>query len=156
MTTRSAGDRREEAGIALLVTVFVLLMIGAIAITAIGHSGQEATASATSRVNKRTFHGADAGVHVALRRLAEEPPNQVPFDIDLGDGRNVQSRTRAEVTPQPIPRLGVGPPPEGFSINVGSGYINEIFLTNVTASSPNATTVELEAKLGRLSANSGG
>jgi hypothetical protein len=156
MATRTAVGRREEAGIALLVTVFVLLLMGAIAITAIGHSGQEATASATGRVKKRTFHGADAGIQVALRRLAEEPPNQVPFDIDLGGGRTVQSRSRSDATPQPIPRLGVGPPPEGFSINVGSGYINEIFLTNVTASSPNATTVELEAKLGRLSANSGG
>ena len=156
MTTRTAVDRRDEAGIALLVTVFVLLLIGAVAIAAIGHSGQEATASATSRVNKRTFHGADAGIQVALRRLAAEPPDQVPFDLDLGGGRIVQSRTRTDATPQPIPRLGLGPPPEGFSINVGSGYVNEIFLTNVTATSPNATTVELEAKLGRLSANSGG
>jgi hypothetical protein len=156
MTTRSATGRREEAGIALLVTVFALLLIGAIAVTAIGHSGQEATASATSRVNKRTFHGADAGIQIALRRLADEPPNQNPFDIDLGGGRRVQSRTRADTAPQPITRLGVGPPPEGFSINVGAGYVNEIFLTNATASSPNAATVEVEAKVGRLSANSGG
>ena len=155
MTTRTAFGRREEAGIALLVTVFVLLLIGAIAIAAIGHSGQEARSSATSRANKQTLHGADTGIQVAHRHLADEPPNQAAFDLDLG-GMSVQSRTRADATPQPIARLGVGPPPDGMSINIGSGFINEIYLTNVTSSSLNSTTVEVEAKLGRLSANAGG
>ena len=156
MKTRTAIGRREEAGAALLVTMFVLLLMGGIAIAAIENSGQEARSSATSRVNKRTLHGADAGIQIAHRHLADEPPNQAAFDLDLGGGMSVQSRTRADATPQPIERLGVGPPPDGMSINIGSGFINEIYLTNVTSSSPNSTMVELEAKLGRLSANSGG
>ncbi len=55
----------------------------------------------------------------------------------------------------PIAAAGVGPPPDGYSINVGGGFLNELFLLNVTASAANNGVAELEAKLGSLQPNSG-
>ena len=60
-----------------------------------------------------------------------------------------------DAVPQPISPEGIGPPPDGYSINVGGGFVNELFLLNVTAEAANNGVAELEAKLGSLQPNSG-
>ena len=57
--------------------------------------------------------------------------------------------------PQPITAVGIGPPPDGYSINVGGGFLNELFLLNVTAAATNNGVAELETKLGSLQPNAG-
>ncbi len=44
MKERSPSDLRRSDGMALLVTVFVLLLVGAVAVAAIHHSGEESAA----------------------------------------------------------------------------------------------------------------
>jgi hypothetical protein len=163
MKTRSPSQRRRtsrirepEQGMALFITVFVLLLIGAVAVAAINHSREEATAGGRARATMRTFYSADSGIQLALMHIAQNPPNLNPFNITIDGGRTVQSRTRADATPQPLVRTGFGPPPEGYEINVGSAFFNEIFLVNVTSTAPNGASAELEARLARLQAGSGG
>ncbi len=154
MKTRST-DCIPEQGMALLVTVFVLLLVGTIAVAAIHHSGEESTAGGRARATMRNLYAADSGVQLALVRIAQNPPDTTAFSVNLDGGRNVQSRTRADATPQPLALSGIGPPPEGYAITIGAGYVNELYLVSVTSTAPNSTVSELEAKLARLSTSGG-
>jgi hypothetical protein len=73
----------------------------------------------------------------------------------MADGTLVESRRRTDPSAQDIQTLDPGPPPDGFMINTGSGYVNELFLLNVTAEARNNGVAELEAKLGSLQPNAG-
>jgi hypothetical protein len=148
---------KRQRGAALLITTLVLTLVSVIAFTAIRHAEQESTSGARSRSTTRAVHAADAGVELALVRLMESPPNLNAFDVDLSEGANLQSRTRTQGTPQDLGQVGIGEPQEGYAINVGAGvaYVNRVFQVNVTAQS-GRSTAELEAKLGRMSADSTG
>ena len=152
MKERSPSDLRRSDGMALLVTVFVLLLVGAVAVAAIHHSGEESAAGGRTRATMRNLYAADSGIEIALTRLAQNPPNLTAFSEDLQGGRTVESRTHAEVAPVPLSRTGFGPPPEGYELD---SYFNEIYRVNVTATAQNAVSAEVEAKLARLQAGSG-
>ena len=132
---------------ALLVTVFVLLLVGAVAVAAIHHSGEESAAGGRTRATMRNLYAADSGIQLALTRIAQSPPTTVPFSVNLQGGHTAQSRARTDATPQPLVQAGYGPPPDGFELGT---YFNELYLVTVTSSSPNGGTAELEAKLSRL------
>ncbi len=153
MTNRVGPRRKREQGLALIVSILVLLLVTAISIAAIERSGQESTASGRARSSTRSLYAADAGIQLALGRITRSI--LAPFQFNI-DNRTVQSRSRSDAAPQPIEHLGVGPPPEGYGLNVGSGYGSELFLANVTATFADGGTTELEAKLGRLAAGTGG
>jgi hypothetical protein len=68
----------------------------------------------------------------------------------------VQSRARDEGSPQAINSGGIGRPPSGYSINIGAGFVNEVFEVHSTASNPRVPTTELELRVGLLTPNAGG
>jgi hypothetical protein len=152
MKNRIPSDRRRSDGMALLVTVFVLLLVGAVAVAAIHHSGEEAAAGGRTRATMRNLYAADSGIQLALTRIAQNPPTTVPFSVNLQGGHNVQSRAREDATPQNLDRVGFGPPPPGYQLGA---FFNEIYLVNVTSTSPNGASAEIEAKLARLQAGTG-
>ena len=150
---KGAGrDRRRKEGIALLVATLALMLIGVIAIAAIGHSGGESASAARARNTTRSIHAADAGIQLAINRVRQNPPRMDAVDIII-DGRSVQSRRRSVSGAQPIAQVGTGAPPEGYSANVGAGYVSKLFLVPVTAASPDGGVSEIEAKMARLSAS---
>jgi type II secretory pathway pseudopilin PulG len=137
--------------------MLVTLLIGAVAVAAIERAGQESAAGGRTRATVRNLHAADSGIELARMRLSSNPPNTAAFSIVLEDGRRVESRRRTEATPQPLKRDGFGPPPEGYELNAGaSSFTNEIFLINITSTTPAGTTTEIEAKILRLQAGTGG
>ncbi len=150
---RRAG-RREE-GIALITVVLILALVSTLAVSAIEQTGQELQAGGRSRATTRTVFAADAGVQVAMDRVTA-PVDLTPISFVQADGTTVQSRAREEATPQAISQKGPGEPPEGYSINLGGGFVNEVFQVNVTAGAPGNSMVELETKLGVLTSNAGG
>jgi hypothetical protein len=153
---RASHDRyrrggREESGIALVTAVLLLLLVAATAISSIDFSGRELQAGGRARATMRTLYAADAGIQFALQQV--QPPTDLSaFDLDVG-GIEVQSRERDVVGEQDIDEAGVGEPPEGYAINIGSGFINELYDINVTAVGANGSTAELEAKVGALRPN---
>jgi len=151
---RSRRGHRED-GIALIVVALILVLAAATALAGIDFSSQEWQAGGRARATSRVLYAADAGVQLSLRRI-QPPRDLTPFDFDLPNGTNVQSRTRDDAAPQPIDEAGIGKPPDGMSINIGSGFVNEVFQVNVSATAANRSTSELEARLGALTANSGG
>ncbi len=148
------SGRKGRAGFALVTAMVVLILVSAVVMNLIDYSGEEANSSARSRATVENLYAADSGVQLSLQRL-QLPRDLTAFSYTLANGTLVESRSRSDAGPMPIADAGIGPPPDGYSINVGSGFLNELFLLNVTASAANNGVTELEAKLGSLQPNSG-
>ncbi len=148
------ADRRNESGVALLVAVFVLMLVGLAAISSIQSSEDESTAGGRSRSAVAALYQADAGIALAFNRVQQTPPNIDPIDLDLGYGRSVQSRARADTGAQPLAEAGTGLPPDGYQIADGSGdgYYSILYLVNVTALNGTQAVAEIEAMVGALAA----
>lgn len=152
---RALRDRKREQGVTLLITVILILLVGILVLTSIGHSGDESVAGARARSTSRALHAADGGMQLAFTRVTQEPPLTIPIDINIGN-MSVQSRTRADATAQNIDSLGSGPPPEGYGINTGSGFVAELFQVDMTSLGPTGSTAELQSKLYKFTAGTGG
>ena len=133
MTDQALYRRKQEQGMALLVTMLVMFLVTGISMVSIMNSGEEAAGSGRSRVAVRAFHAADAGIQFAVNRIAQNPPNLDSFSITLPGNRQVQSRARSDTAPVPITQAGIAAPPAGYSITVGSGWVYELFRVDVTA-----------------------
>jgi len=151
---RRSAARLQERGIALITAVLLLLLVSATAISSIDFSGQEFQAGGRARAAMKNLYAADSGVQLGLQRI-QPPRNLTAFSFALSNGTVVESRSRSDAAPQDIAEAGVGKPPEGYAINLGAGFVNEIFLLNVTAVAPDRGLAEIEAKLGSLQPNSG-
>ena len=154
---RPAACARYERGAALLITAVVLSLMSVLAFTAIRHAEQESTSGGRSRSATRAVHAADAGVELALIRLAETPPNLDPINENLTDGATLQSRTRTQGAAQDLDQIGMRTGAEGYSVNVSSGvaHLTRVFQIHVTADSAGAVA-EVEAKLSRSGADATG
>ena len=143
---------RRESGFALVTAMVVLLLVSAAVVNLIDYSGQEAQSSARSRAHLKNLYAADSGIQLSMQRI-QLPRDLTAFGYNLTDGTRVESRSRSDASSQPIASAGIGAPPDGYSINIGGGFVNELFLLNVTAEASNNGVVELEAKLGSLQPN---
>jgi len=150
MRTELLENVRREDGIALLIAVLLLLLVTAIGIAAIEHSGGELASGGRTRSSTVAFYGADAGLSVAINQLAQEPADLTPVNVTLVDGTTVQSGTRTDTAPQPLTKEGTGLPPEGYSLNAGSGYVSRRYRTEVTARSTGGAAAELDSRLTKL------
>jgi len=144
----------SSAGFALVTAMVVLLLVSAVVVNLVDYSGDEAQSSARSRAFHKNLYAADSGIQLSLQRI-QLPRDLAAFGYTLNDGTRVESRARNDASAQPIASAGIGAPPDGFSINVGGGYVNELFRVNVTSEAANNGVVELEAKLGSLQPNAG-
>jgi hypothetical protein len=154
-THRSDPNRnvRHESGMALITAVLLLLLISATIVSTIEFSGQEYQAGGRARATSRNLYAADSGIQFGLNRI--QPPRDLSaFSFTLTDGTVVESRARSDSSPQDIAADGIGQPPDGMQINVGSGYVNELFELTVTAEANNGATTELQTKLALLQPNS--
>lgn len=145
----------DQDGIALMVAVMMLLMISAIGVAAIDHSGSESVTSGRSRVTTESFYAADAGIQVTINRLGGGTPIEAPFDLQLTPDINVRSGPKTAGTAEPVSYMGAGEPPEGYSLEVGAGYVNRQYLATVTGTAYGDATTELEAKMLRLDSSGG-
>ena len=152
MNTRN--PRKREEGVALITAVLILIMVATVAVSALKSSEEELRAGGRSRSTMNSFYAAEAGIDYAKNRI-RAPRDLTAFNFTLSDGTTVQSRKREQGTPQDISDEGLGNPPAGYSINIGSGFQNELFSLNVTASRPNTPTSEIEVKVGLLTTNAG-
>jgi len=145
----------REAGVTLLITVVLILLVGLLVLTSLSHSGDESVAGARGRSASRALHAADGGMQMALNHITQSPPVTTPIDVAIGD-MSVQSRTRAQGAAQNLGPLGAGLPPEGYGINTGSGYVSELFLADITSLGPTGSTAEIQSKLYRFTGTTGG
>ena len=74
-TTRSTRKRQREAGIALLIAIFILLLIGVVAIALIVSSGTESALAGNYRSSTSVYYAAAAGLEEVRARLRANNPN---------------------------------------------------------------------------------
>ena len=72
---RKTRTRRNEAGIALLIAIFVLLLIGVVAIALIVSSGTESALAGNYRYSTTVYYAAVAGLEEVRARLRSNNPN---------------------------------------------------------------------------------
>jgi len=149
---RRRNDR--HSGFALVTAVVILVLVSSVVVNLIDYSSQEFQSGGRSRAAAKNLYSADSGVQLSLQRI-QLPRNLDAFTYNMSDGTLVESRKRDDAGPMPIDPVGIGAPPDGFSINVGAGFVNELFLLNVFSQGVNNGVAELEAKLGSLQPNAG-
>jgi Tfp pilus assembly protein PilX len=145
---------RAESGLALLTSIMILILVTSVAIAAIGSSEEELRAGGRSRSSANSLNAAEAGIHFARNRL-QVPSDITAFSFTLDNGTVVRTGTRTDTVAQDMIDDGLGSPPSGYSINIGQGFVNEIYKVNVTASRLGSPTTELEARMNVLTANAG-
>ena len=140
----------------MILTILLLLLISGIGIAAIEHAGDESVLAGSSRRWTRTFFAADAGIQMALSRISQNPPDLTQFNFTIdNNSTTVFSGTNAG-GPAPMQSVGVGAPPDGYSINLGTGFQSRLYKAEVAARGPANSVMELEAKFGKLDSGGGG
>jgi len=72
---RTIRKRRQEAGIALLIAIFILLLIGVVAIALVVSSGTESALAGNYRSSTNVYYAAVAGLEEVRARLRTNNPN---------------------------------------------------------------------------------
>src|SRR5437899_13104698 len=72
---RTTRKRRQEAGIALLIAIFILLLIGVVAIALIVSSGTESALAGNYRSSTGVYYAAMAGLVEVRARFRPNRPN---------------------------------------------------------------------------------
>lgn len=79
--TRTIRARRNEAGIALLISIFVLLLISVVAIALIVSSGTETSLAGNYRSSTGVYYAALSGIEEARERLSFSDPKSFRANI---------------------------------------------------------------------------
>src|SRR5436305_12813061 len=125
---RTTRKRRQEAGIALLIAIFILLLIGVVAIALVVSSGTESALAGNYRSSTNVYYAAVAGLEEVRARLRSNNPNSfnntapgfLPPATPLGDCAPVyviNSRGGEAITPWD---LGSGYPDTQFGQEHGA------------------------------------
>ena len=72
---KTKRGRRREAGIALLIAIFILLLIGVVAIAMVVSSGSETALAGNYRSSTTVYYAAVAGLEEVRARLRRNDPN---------------------------------------------------------------------------------
>src|SRR5213595_1952166 len=72
---RTIRRRKAEEGIALLIAIFVLLLIGVVAIALVVSSGTESALAGNYRASTGVYYAAVAGLEEVRARLRSNNPN---------------------------------------------------------------------------------
>jgi hypothetical protein len=146
---------QDESGIALLISILLLLMMSAIAISAVENSGEESAMGGRMRRTVKTLHAADGGMQIGLGRMSNDIYDG--FSGTTGDGTSYQSGDRTQTSAQPAIRLGYGPPPDGNCIGVGATcFRSDLARQTVSSFAPDGAVAEIEAQVAILRPGTGG
>ncbi len=147
--------RRDEAGMALLIAVILMLLISAIGLGALQSATGESSAGGRSARKLRTFFAADAGMGIVLRQLdttASQYPDTNPLDEQqfiqnrAGGFTQVRTGTADNDVPQPIRRVGRSRA-GALNVNSANTFSFGIYRADVVATDPAGGRVELQAQL---------
>ncbi len=151
-----AAVRRDEAGLALLVTVILLLFLSAIGLGALQSAHGEAAAGGRSARKLRTFFAADSGLNLIQDRL-DMGSSQYPDTTALDERQfmpnraglytEVRTGTSDNAVPQEIRLVGRARR-EGDQLNVNAGntFSFGIYRADVLATDPVGGRAELQAQ----------
>ncbi len=152
-----ADSRRpDEAGIALLITVILLLMLSAIGLSALQSAQGEANAGGRSARKLRTFFAADSALSLVQEQL-DISNTRYPDLTAVNDNQFIQSSaglftgvrtgTGDNAVPQQISFVGrARRDGDQLNINAGNTFSFGIYRTDVVATDPVGGRAELQAQ----------
>ncbi len=76
---------KDEKGIALLISVILMLLISAIGIAALQHAREESSGSGRSRHHTKNLHAADGMLQLVVQQLAAENPASREAPVDFAN-----------------------------------------------------------------------
>ena len=157
MATTSSHPVRSQQGIALIVTVLLLLMISAVGLAALRHAGDESTISASSRRKTTVVYAADAALNIMAERLLNGDPTNATF-LDPMDQPTflsstaglpiaVRSGTADTTVPQPILRVGTAAG-GGGQLNIGSSATQSygVYRVSIVARDSGGSQAQVQAQ----------
>lgn len=149
-------DLRDESGIALLIAVMLMLMVSAVALSALDRARQENLGSTAGRRKVATLIAADAGLRLVENQLLNgtgPTPDTAPISdtafISFGNGLATSFRTGEIGSSAALPILKVGSTvKEGGQLNVGGAgtFSYGVYRAGVVASDPGGASVQLNAQ----------
>jgi hypothetical protein len=143
---------------ALLITVFLLLVMSTVGLSAMNRARDDATMSGASRAKLQTLSLADAGMRmVEVNLLTQLNTTGVVGSVTLDDPNfsvdphgyktGMKTGTPGSSVASPIQRVGAGIA-EGSQLNVGQGgtFTNTIFRASVVATDPSGGNAQVQAQ----------
>ncbi len=110
MTTQSRiRCPSAEAGVALLIAIFALLLISGVAVSLIVMSGTESAIAGNSKANTQAFYAAYAGLEEGRGRLWPGHPQTIDAFVGVNKGQNVMSVNLVRYILNPAPGEVVQP-----------------------------------------------
>jgi Tfp pilus assembly protein PilX len=151
----------SESGIALVLTITMLLLFSVFAIHAINRVQDERVSSGASRRYTMNVSAANAGVKIALAQLKSSSGlnvNTAPIDIPalqadaFGQPTSIRSGVLNTTTPQRIQFLQfVADSSGGGQLNLGSGQGGggqlAVYRVNIVATDPSGGSAQVQAQL---------
>ena len=152
----TAARRPGEAGLALLLSVIILLLISAVGLSALQSAQGEATAGGRTARKLRTFFAADGALSLVRDQL-HIGDTQYPDITPLSDSQFVQSSagfytevrtgTANNAAPQVIQFVGrARRDGDQLNLNTGNTFSFGIYRTDLVATDPVGGRVELQAQ----------
>ena len=158
-------DLRDESGIALLISVILMLMVSAVALSALDRARQENLGSTAGRRKVATLIAADAGLRLVENQLltgAGPVPDTAPLEdvsfIMASNGLATSFRTGEISSSAALPIMKVGSTVrEGGQINVGGAgtFSYGVYRSGLVASDPGGASVQLNAQWSVLEGGAG-
>ena len=157
MKTTNARSEGQE-GIALIVTVLLLLMVSAIGISALQQAGDELTASSTSRRKVNVVYAADAALNVVINQVRTSAaavgiPNTQPFtnpalmNDDAGFPIAAWTGTADNAVPQAIFKVGSTQGAKSqLNVNSANTYAYGVYRTGVAAADSAGGRAQVQAQ----------
>ena len=147
----------EESGIALLLTILMLLLVSAIGVSALNRAGDEQVVSAASRRQVTNVAAADAALTLVGNQLASSQVGAAPASTPLnlptfvtdstGLSTSIRTGTIGDPNPQSIIPIGTAAASDGGDLRVGKGAAPRlIYRVNVVATDPSGGNVQLQAQ----------
>lgn len=148
MSSHTRHPRKaNQAGVALLIALFMLLLVSAVAVALMMSSGTESSLAANYRSSNKAYNAAYAGVEEARGRLLPTNPNYVgaafvpPTGLPLGQVRYILNPAAGEVV---APTTATNPYYDneyqqewGVAVPAGNTQtINSVWTGNVIANMP--------------------
>ena len=170
MRIRESRIVNEESGIALIVTVLLLLLVSAIGVSALNRAGDERLIESASRRRISNLMAAEAGMEIVRQKLEGISSNQAVLtqialdepalftDPVSGTTTAVRTGVIGDPTIESVSALGPAPTQGGDEISEGKNSASArrmVYRVNVTASDSSGANAQIQAQFS-VRVNSGG
>ncbi|MBI3595953.1 MAG: hypothetical protein HY203_02230 [Nitrospirae bacterium] len=145
---RGRTGSTDERGVALIMTMVILLMLTFIGIATMSTSSTELSLSANYRRSREAFHAASGAIEYALRdnrnfvAPAAGPGTNTAFPGDINLTLNAITATGS------VTYLGNGPPPDGSGM--GTDMESNYFAIDTTGTGSLSSTNQQELAMAKI------